>query len=226
MSGSVERRTKRSYAEREFGARLALHAERRPPTFLRRPHGRHACACGRQLGAALRPRARAGLEPQTCEAPSIHRPRWCAGRCAGRGGLQRLQSFGTIVAVLAMALQVAPTTRQVVHPPPARASCPQRSLTTGCTPCVAGGCPERQWKLLSMAAKRQHAAVSWQQAGARAINPAATAGLRRWLGGPRPRLGRQQVGEPAYPSRLAGPPGPTAEPGGLWSLWVSSRVRV
>ena len=27
-------------------------------------------------------------------------------------------------------------------------------------------------------------------------------------------------------SCLAGPPGPTAEPGGLWSLWVSSRVRV
>ena len=158
--------------------------------------------------------------------PAAHRPRWCVGRCGAHGGLQWLRSFGIIVAVLAMPLQSAPSTRQVLHPPPACASCPQRSLTTGCTPCVAGGCLERQWKLLSMAAKRQHAAVSWQQAGARAVHPAATAGLRRWLGGPRSRLGRQQLGEPADPSRLAGPPGPTAEPGGLWSPSASSRVRV
>ena len=41
-----------------------------------------------------------------------------------------------------------------------------------------------------------------------------------------PRLGRQQVVEPADPSRLAGLPGPTAEPVGLWSPWASSRVRV
>ena len=47
-----------------------------------------------------------------------------------------------------------------------------------------------------------------------------------WLGGPCPRLGRQQVVEPADPSCLAGPLGPTAEPGGLWSPCVSSRVRV
>ena len=225
-SGVLETATTRSHTMSELGARLTLEAERRPPTFSRRRHGRHAGACRRQLGAALRPRARAGLEPQTCEVPSIHRPRWCAGRCAARGRLQWLQSFGTIVAVLAMPLQSAPSTIQVLHPPPARASCPQCSLTTGCTPCVAGGCLERQWKLLSMAAKRQHAAVSWQQAGARAINPAATAGLRRWLGGPRSRLGRQQVVEPAGPSYLAGPPGPTAEPGGLWSPWIRSRVRV
>ena len=177
-----------------------------------------------EQSAAGAARGREG--PQTCEAPSIHRLRWCVGRCGAHGGLQWLRFFGTIVAVLAMALQVAPSTRQVVHPPPARASCPQRSLTTGCTPCVAGGCLERQWKLLSMAAKRQHAAVSWQQAGACAINPAATAGLRRWLEGPCPRLGRQQVVEPAGPSCLAGPPGPTAEPGGLWSPWIRSRVRV
>ena len=43
----------------DLGPRLALEAERRPPTFLRWPHGRHACACGRQLGAALRPRSSA-----------------------------------------------------------------------------------------------------------------------------------------------------------------------
>ena len=210
----------------DLGARLALEAERRPPTFLRWPHGRHARACGRQLGAALRPRARTGSLAQTCEAPSIHRLRWCVGMCGAHGGLQWLRSFGTIVAVLAMPLQSAPSTIQVLHPPPARASCPQCSLTTGCTPCAAGGCLERRWKLLSMAARRQHAAVSWQHAGARAVHPAAAAGLRRWLGGPRSRLGRQQVVEPGDPSRLAGRPGPTAEPGGLWSPWVSCRVRV
>ena len=80
MSGSVETATKRSYAMSDLGARLTLEAERRPPTFSRRRHGRHAGACRRQLGAALRPRARAGLEPQTCEAPSIHRLR-CALVC-------------------------------------------------------------------------------------------------------------------------------------------------
>ena len=126
MSGSVETRTKRSYAEREFGPRLALHAERRPPTFLRRPHGRHACACGRQLGAALRPRARTGSLPQTCEAPSIHRLRWCAGRCAARGRPQWLQSFGTILAALGRPLKLAPSANQVL----AHTTRPPRATTT------------------------------------------------------------------------------------------------
>ena len=194
------------------GRRGRLYANRRC-----RPHAQLTRACGRSISATVRPRPRAGSVPQTCEAPSIHRLRWCVGRCGAHGGLQRLRSFGTIVAVLAMPLQSAPSTRQVLHPPPACASCPQRSLTIGCTPCVAGGCLARRWKLLSTAVKWRRAATSWQQAGARAVHPAATAGLRRWLEGPCPRLGRQQVVEPADPSCLTGPPGPTVEPGGLWS---------
>ena len=121
MSGWLETRTKRSYAGREFGARLALHAERRPPTFLRRPHGRHACACGGQVRAAVRPRPRAGGEPSSCEVLSIRRQRGCAGRCGARRVLQWLRSFGTILAVLAMPLQSAPPTTQVLlicHSPP------------------------------------------------------------------------------------------------------------
>ena len=122
----------------DLGARLALEAERRPPTFLRRPHGRHACACGRQLGAALRPRARAAFEAQTCAAPSIHRPRWCAGRCAARGRPQWLQSFGTILAALGRSLQLAPSANQVLLTHLTRATHPPRSLTSGCTTQVAG----------------------------------------------------------------------------------------
>ena len=140
MSGSVETRTKRSYAEREFGPRLALHAERRPPTFLRRPHGRHACACGRQLGAALRPRARAAFEAQTCAAPSIPRARWCAGRCAARRRPERLQSFGTIMLVLAMPLQLAPSTKQVLAYT-ARSPCATTTQPTHRLLCVHGRRP-------------------------------------------------------------------------------------
>ena len=224
MSGWLETRTKRSYAAREFGDRLALEAERRPPTFLRRRHGRHAGACRRQLGAALRPRARAGLEPQTCEVPSIHRPRWCAGRCAARGRLQWLQSFGTIVAVLALALQVAPSTRQVLHPPPARLALPPRSPPTGCSLCMAGDHWTLRWKLFLMAAKRQRAAVAWRRAGARAVRCAHASVCTEAREGPRSRSGRRLVVEPADFRRLAGPHGPTTELGGLWSSCVSSRV--
>ena len=87
-------------------------------------------------------------------------------------------------------------------------------------------CPAEPWpretsclaqpgKLLSMAVRRERAAASWRQAGARAVRHGVVRrGRIDGLGGPRPRLGRQQVVEPADRSCLAGPTGPTAEPGG------------
>ena len=44
--------------------------------------------------------------------------------------------------------------------------------------------------------------------------------------GPRSRSGRLWIVEPAALGCLAGPPGPTAELGGLWGFCGSSRVRV
>ena len=156
----------------DLGAAIAPDGERRPPPFLRRPHGRHAGACGRQLAAALRPRPRPGSVPRTCKAPSIQRPRWCAGRCAARQRPERLQSFGTITLVLAMALQLAPSTNKVQLTPHAHLAHPSRSLTPGCTPWVAGAHRTLRWNLISMAVKRQSLAVAWQLCGARAARHA------------------------------------------------------
>ena len=226
MSGPVKTRTKRSYSASDVREAIALDAERRPPSFSRQGHGHQPCACPCQGSATVRPRPRAGGEPSSCEVLSIRRQRWCAGRFAARRRPERLESFGTILAVLAVPLQVVWSATQVLLVPLACASRPQRSLTSGCTPWVAGGCLAQPGKLLSMAVRRERAAASWRQAGARAVRHGGASWAHRWLGGPRPRLGRQQVVEPADRSCLAGPPGPTAEPGGLWSPWVRSRVRV
>ena len=174
----------------------------------------------------MRPRPRAGSGPQICDAPSIPRARWCAGRCAARGRPERLESFGTIILVLSRPLQLSPSTNQVLLTPLARPAHPTCSLSTGCTPRVAGGYLTRPWKLFSTAAKRQRSAATWRGAGARAAHHAHASGLRRWPGGPHSRSGRQLVVEPADPRCLTGSPGPSAELGGLWSPWVSSRVRV
>ena len=56
--------------------------------------------------------------------------------------------------------------------------------------------------------------------------PCSCLGVRQGPEGPRPRSGRRLVVEPADHRCLAGPPGPTAELGGLWSAWISSRVGV
>ena len=168
MSGSVETRTKRSYGVSDLGASLAPDGERRPPTFSRHEHGHQPCACSCQLSATVRPRPRAGGLPQTCEVLSIRRQRWCAGRCGARRRWQWLRSFGTIAAVLAMPLQAVPSTTQVLLMPLACASRPQRSLTSGCTPWVAGGYLELPRNLLSMDLERQCPAAAWRRAGARA----------------------------------------------------------
>ena len=219
MSGSVETRTKRSYAEREFGARLALDAERRPPTFWRRPHGRHACACGRQLGAALRPRARTGSLPQTCEVSARCRPSTdCVGVLAGArpadgpdGCSPSAPSWRRSAgrsSLLRRRIRCLPT-------PLARLALPPRSPPTGCSLCMAGDHWTLRWKLFFMAAKRQRAAVAWRRAGARAVRRAHASVCTEAREGPRSRSGRRLVVEPADPRCLAGPPGPTAELGGL-----------
>ena len=168
MSGSVETRTKRSHSASDLGASLAPDGERRPPTFSRHEHGHQPCACSCQLSATMRPRPRAGGLPQTCEVLSIRRLRWCAGRFAARRRPERLESFGTILAVLGRPLQVVPSTTQVLLLPLACASHPQRSLTSGCTPWVAGDYLELPWNVLSMGLKRQCPAAAWRRAGARA----------------------------------------------------------
>ena len=134
----------------DLGAAIAPDGERRPPPFLRRPHGRHAGACGRQLAAALRPRPRPGSVPRTCKAPSIQRPRWCAGRCTARQRPERLQSFGTITLVLAMPLQLAPSTNQVQLTPHARLAHPPRSLTPSCSLWMTGDHWTLRWKLFTL----------------------------------------------------------------------------
>ena len=110
--------------------------------------------------------------------------------------------------------------------PPARLALPPRSPPTGCSLCMAGDHWTLRWKLFLMAAKRQRAAVVWRWAGARAVRHAHASVCTEAREGPRSRSGRRLVVEPAAPSRLADPSGPTAEPGGLWSPGGSSRVRV
>ena len=114
------------------------------------------------------------------------------------------------------------------HSPASRyhhAAHPQAAL---CAWHLAGDHWTLRWKLFFMAAKRQRAAVAWRRAGARAVRRAhasvCTEGEAQE--GPRSRSGRRLVVEPADPRCLAGPPGPITELGGLWSPWVSSRVRV
>ena len=137
-----------------------------------------------------------------------------------------MEGFGTILAVLAVLLRTACSRCQVLLPPTARLACTQHSLTPGCTPWVAGAHRTLRWNLISMAVKRQSLAVAWQLCGARAARHAHASVCGKAREGPRPRSGRRLVVEPADPRCLAGPPGPTAELGGLWSPWVSSRVRV
>ena len=129
-----------------------------------------------------------------------------------------MQSFGTITLVLAMPLQLTPSTNQVQLTPHARLAHPPRSLPTGCSLCMAGDHWTLRWKLFLMAAKRQRAAVAWRWAGARAVRRAHASVCTEAQEGPRSRSGRRLVVEPADHRCLAGPPGPTAELGGLWTL--------
>ena len=110
--------------------------------------------------------------------------------------------------------------------PLARLALPPRSPPTGCSLCMAGDHWTLRWKLFLMAAKRQRAAAAWRRAGARAARCAHASVCADARRGPRTRSGRRLVVEPADPRCLAGPPGPITELGGLWSPWVSSRVRV
>ena len=68
-----------------------------------------------------------------------------------------------------------------------------------------------------MAAKRQRMGAAWRRAGARAARHAHASVCAEAREGPRTRSGRRLIVEPADYRRLAGPPGPTAELGGLWS---------
>ena len=207
--GSSRRRRGRLYANRRC-----------------RPHAQLTRACGRSISATVRPRPRAGSEPSSCGTPSIPRPRWCAGRCAARRRPERLQSFGTIMLVLAMPLQLALSTKQVLLTPLAHLALPPRSPPTGCSLCMAGDHWTLRWKLFLMAAKQQHLAAAWRRAGARAACHAHASVCAEAWRGPRPRSGRRLVVELTDPRYLAGPPGPTAELGGLWSPWVSYTVDI
>ena len=132
-----------------------------------------------------------------------------------------LVAFGTILAVLAVLLRTACSRCQVLLPPTARLACTQHSLTPGCTPWVAGAHRTLRWNLISMAVKRQSLAVAWQLCGARAARHAHASVCGKAREGPRPRSGRRLVVEPDDTRCLVGPPGPTAELGGLWSpYWL------
>ena len=128
-----------TYATRVEGSsrrrRGRLYANRRC-----RPHAQLTRACGRSISATVRPRPRAGSEPSSCGTPSIPRARWCAGRCAARRRPERLQSFGTIMLVLAMPLQLAPSTKQVLAYT-ARSPCATTTQPTHRLLCVHGRRP-------------------------------------------------------------------------------------
>ena len=128
--------------------------------------------------------------------------------------------------VLAMPLQLALSTKQVLLTPLAHLALPPRSPPTGYSLCMAGDHWTLRWKLFLMATKRQRAAAAWRRAGARAARHAHAAVCADALRGPCPRSGRRLTVEPADPRYLAGPPGRTAELGGHWSPQVSSRVGV
>ena len=110
--------------------------------------------------------------------------------------------------------------------PLARLAQPPRSSPAGCCVCMAGDHRALRWKLFFVAAKRQHAAAAWWRGEARAARHAHASVCAEAREGPRTRSGRRWVVEPDDHSRLAGPPGHTAEQGGLWSPWVSSKVGV
>ena len=148
-------------------------------------------------------------------------------RCARGRGLERRrrasQRFGS--------------PRRACQPAPARTVCcsacsrhgsrPWRSLTSGCTLCVAGGYQKLPLKLLSMAATWQRLAAAWRRAGARgARRGAIVVGACTGAGPHSSRSGRLWIVEPAALGCLAGPPGHTTELGDLWSPCESSRVSV
>ena len=105
-----------------------------------------------------------------------------------------------------------------------RGSHPWRSLTSGCTLCVAGGYQTLPLKLLSMAAGWQRLAAAWRRAGACGARRGVIAVGACAGAGPRSRSGRPWIVEPAALGCLAGPPGPTSELRDLWSPCESSRV--
>ena len=144
-----------------------------------------------------------------------------------RAVAKRLQSFGTIMLVLAMPLQLAPSTKQVLAYT-ARSPCATTTQPTHRLLCVHGRRPSGAAleAVFFVAAKRQHAAAAWWRGEARAARHAHASVCAEAREGPRTRSGRRWVVDPDDHSRLAGPPGHTAEQGGLWSPWVSSRVGV
>ena len=130
-----------------------------------------------------------------------------------------MQSFGTITLVLAMALQLAPSTNKVQLTPHARLAHPPRSLPTGCSLWMAGDHWTLRWKLFLMAAK--HSSARQQRGGGQELAPPAMPMPRfapRPGEGPTPEV-RTAVGRRALELTdhryLAGPPGPTAELGGF-----------
>ena len=191
MSGRVENRTKRSHVASDLREAIALDAERRPPSFSRQGHGHQPCACPCQVSGTVRPRPRAGSEPSTCGMPSIPRARWCAGRCAARRRPERLQSFGTIMLVLAMPLQLAPSTKQVLAYT-ARSPCATTTQPTHRLLCVHGRRPS------GAALEAVHCGC---QAAARGSSVVARRSSRR---PPCPCLGvRRGPGRPAHEVRTA-----------------------
>ena len=122
------------------------------PPCLSMPHGPCLSAAASFAGRRLAPNLQGAVHPPT--------RRWCAGRCAARQQPERLQSFGTITLVLAMPLQLAPSTNQVQLTPHARLAHPPRSLPTGCSLWMAGDHWTLRWKLFLMAAKQQHLAAA------------------------------------------------------------------
>ena len=118
-----------------------------------------------------------------------------------------------------------PGAAHTTHPPHAQP--PHRrphSIPTGCSLWMAGATIGR---CTGSCSSWPSSGSAQQQRGsgraARHTHASVCADARR---GSRPRSGRLLVVEPAHPSRLAGPPGPTAEPGGLRTARVSAREYV
>ena len=190
-------------------------------------------------------------DPSACvRGHESHRPALELLRATVRGTLIVRGAVHPPTTLVCWQVRRPPTARVVAilrhhhpgarHGPPARpvdeqgaahTACPPRTTTTQpthrlCSLWMAGDHWTLRWKLFLMAAKQQHLAAAWRRAGARAARRAHASVCAEAREGPHRRSGRRLVVEPADHRCLAGPPGPTAELGGLWSPWISSRVRV
>ena len=107
--------------------------------------------------------------------------------------LPRLAGFGTIMAVLAMLLQLTPSTRQVLLPLTATSRTHRHRLTAQSAGAVAGTRVALPFNYHMIRIKWLDMARACCRAGASPVHMLCTAVLRRCSGAPDPRSGRRST---------------------------------